>query len=80
VGGAVYLNAAARLRGETGPVSSLRALEGAQIETFVNPDLGKVVFKQAPAAVTAGEGHRARFSVKVESDQAPLLPVARERR
>ena len=70
--GDVYLNVAAQPSTSTTPAANLSVLGGARISTFVNPDLGKVTFREQPANVTTTAGARARFAVRVEATEGPV--------
>jgi hypothetical protein len=64
-GGDVYLNVGARPSGAGTPaIEDLPVLQSL-IATYVNPDLGKVVFDVQPQSVTVRAGERARLSVEV---------------
>ncbi|MDX1952913.1 MAG: hypothetical protein SFY81_12090 [Verrucomicrobiota bacterium] len=71
-GGDVYLSVVARPVGSTDDPATLVPLSGNQITTFVNPDLGEVNFLSHPANIAGTAGARARFSVNIEADGAPV--------
>lgn len=72
VGGAVYLNVAARRSGDATSVTSALELAGNRISTFVNPDLGVVTFAQQPTNATAAAGARATFRIRANTLARPV--------
>lgn len=71
-GGNAYLNIAAKASNDPTTADQLNPLANSQIGTFVNPDLGQVTFDKSPENQTAQTGQRARFSVKVQSEESPI--------
>ncbi|HKS36414.1 MAG TPA: hypothetical protein VJW76_04430, partial [Verrucomicrobiae bacterium] len=71
-GGDVYIQIGARPPGSAQAPETLPVLGGNLISTFINPDIGNVTFKQQPTNVTTAAGSRARFAVKVETEENPV--------
>jgi hypothetical protein len=71
-GGDVYLNVGARRESDTTPAANVPVLAGARISTYVNPDAGKVTFKQQPANATVAAFGHATFRVVAEAPGSPI--------
>ncbi|MCC7376669.1 MAG: hypothetical protein IT581_18565 [Verrucomicrobiales bacterium] len=72
-GGESFFSVGARRQGDATPLTSLPALTGASVSTWVNPDLGKVKFLAQPADATVSETSRAQFVVRAEAAVGPLF-------
>ena len=69
----VYLEVAATPQtASQPPPETLPILSGSQLSTYINPDAGRVIFDEPPQAVTASEGSRAQFQVKVTTETRPV--------
>ena len=71
-GGDVHLNVGARPQNGTTPAAQVPVLAGGRISTYVNPDAGKVSFKQQPVDAKASANGRATFRVVAEAPASPL--------
>jgi hypothetical protein len=66
--GDVRLRLGVRREGSGVALSTLPTLSGAQLSTFINPDLSAISITRQPVAVTTTVGGRARFSVEARSE------------